>query len=195
MQLLKIKYILLTMMFLMSIGLSAQTFKAELIAGGSLAQVDGDTLFGFRQVGLRAGVQVNTILSEKMSVGLGFLYSQQGSRTAKYENPRYYADMQLNFVEVPVMFQIIDWKFEAGLGVAYQRLINYTVINEFDEDVTDEPEFNPNQLHYILDLTFRPQDRWGVNFTYSKALTNLLANKEDGKFINKFISLGLVFYP
>jgi len=116
----------------MSVSLSAQQFKAGLIAGVSATQMSGDQLGGYNKAGIVAGGMVSTMLSSKFDLAMEILYFQKGSK--KNSNPdkgdfTYYR-LRLNYFEVPVLLQ---WKyskrftFEAGPTVG-------ALLSEEEED-------------------------------------------------------------
>ena len=55
--------------------LPAQTFKAMVVVGGNLSQIDGDKLGGFNKLGLNTGLRVSADLNDRWSLSTEFLYS------------------------------------------------------------------------------------------------------------------------
>ena len=98
------------------------TFKAGVIGGVNLAQLDGDILAGYNKLGLHAGVTVGVQVSDLFRTNLEILYVQKGSRSSKDEQgiaggalTRYSFD----YVEVPLMLNYVDGGFMLNAGFSY----------------------------------------------------------------------------
>lgn len=166
----------------------AQTFRASALAGLNVSQIDGDDLIGFNQFGYNAGLRVVAVLNDRWRVGPEILYSQVGSRRGANElNASDFDRVTMNTVEVPLMVYFKDWKITAEGGLAYQRLINYTIINTAGENVTEDILFRDNLLNIQFGATFYAKPNLGFNFRWSKHLTDLEAT--DGNLTLKGRSL------
>ena len=105
----------------------SQMFKGEIMAGTNLSQVDGDEAYGFKKLGLVAGVGVVAPLYKNLSLSLETQYSQKGSKLPPQFNDSLDGSyhLKLNYVEVPFMVQYTDRDIvSAGLGVSWGRLVN-----------------------------------------------------------------------
>lgn len=152
----------------------AQRFKASLIGGVNLAQLDGDDLSGFNKLGLNAGAKVAAVLSDRWQLSLEMLYSQQGShRTRDDVYFSLYDNIRLNFVETPVMISFKDWKFHVSTGFSYARLINFHAESPLGEDLTDTETYRDDLYFWVVGATYYFQERWGVNLRWSRALVDL----------------------
>ena len=110
-----------------------QRFRAAVVGGFNISQIRGDFTGGYNKFGLVGGLRVNTILTEKMDLGLELVYSHRGSKSDNVEQAQGF-DVQVNldYVEVPVLFNYKDWyvegedyyKVQATAGFAYSRLIS-----------------------------------------------------------------------
>ena len=58
---------------------NAQNFKAQLLGGMNVAQVDGDSYGGYNQPGIMGGISVFREANAKYNFGFELLYSQKGS--------------------------------------------------------------------------------------------------------------------
>ena len=152
---------------------SAQTFRAALVAGANLSQIDGDALAGFHQIGLNAGLRAEARLSDRWSFGPELLFSQQGSRRAPREFSVSIDRVRLQTIELPLMVYFTDWHVQAEAGLSYIRWINYRVEDVTGEDITALTDYNPDNLavNFGATLFFRPN--LGLNFRWSKYLTDL----------------------
>ena len=57
----------------------AQKFKASLILGTNISQIDGDSLYGFKKLGLTTGGRLSYTNNKTFDLALEMLYSQRGS--------------------------------------------------------------------------------------------------------------------
>jgi hypothetical protein len=169
---------------------SAQRFIGGLTAGVNLSQIDGDRLAGFHQPGLNAGARVAAVLGERWQLSVEMLYSQQGARRSRYDDPGAALDnIRLNYVEAPFMLHFKEWKLLASAGLSYARLINARVIDIFGEEVTDSQNLDPNQFLVVLSATYFFSDKWGLNVGWSRSMNNMKADPGAGKWIGRNIHI------
>lgn len=167
----------------------AQRFKAGLIGGVNLAQLDGDKLTGFNKIGFNAGARVSAVLHERWQLSIEMLYAQQGSsRTKDDDLSSIYDKIRLNFVEVPVMINFLEWKFHVSAGFSYARLINFEVIDYTGTDTSDLQNFNSNIFSGILGATYYFNEHIGLNVRWSKYF-NDLSGEGDNQLIGRIIGI------
>ena len=79
--------VILTLTALLAFGLKAmaQSFNAGLLAGANFSQVDGDSYFGYNQLGWTAGVFVNLPFSDYFSGQMELRYSLMGAHSSVKE--------------------------------------------------------------------------------------------------------------
>lgn len=176
-------------------GIQAQRFQGGLVGGVNLSQLDGDLLGGYNQPGLSGGLTVKTLLSEKWSIGMDLLASQQGSMRSKTDNPGAITrSIRLNVVEAPVTLQFKDWKFEVETGLSYSRLFSHRVIDIQGTDISDIQNYRSNILSLVLGVSFRFTERFTFNLRWSKFLNNLQANPDKGKYLGRTIGLRGIYW-
>lgn len=169
---------------------SDRAFQASAIVGLNLSQIDGDKLSGFHQPGLNIGAKVDFSMAERWRLGLEMLYSQQGARRVFNDDPSASLDkLRLNFVELPLMVHFRDWKLQAGAGIIYHRLINFTASDVIGEDITDLQNFSPDVFSMVFGCTFDLKKQMGLNIQWSKYLTDLQADPNAVSYIGRSISL------
>lgn len=176
--------------------INAQRFDAGIKAGGTIAQIDGDDLYGFHQAGFYSTAYVAAKLTTATALEIGLSYCTRGSRYGKDDISR--AFFRLNYLEVPVLFVLKDWKnerndkefyrmnFFAGLSVG--KLISSNSHNGLDK------EFNKTDISWILGTTFFWSAHWGVSGQYTRSLNSLYDYSKNNSKIamtSYFISLGL----
>lgn len=187
--------LLLTLLLTLAGALSAQTFRASLLAGGNFSQIVGDDLNGYHQIGLNAGVRVVAVLNDRWRIGPEILYSQQGSRrNANSINTSAWDRFDLNTLEVPLMVYYKDWRLTAEAGLSYQNLFDYRIISSGGEDVTAGTPLNTHLLAFKAGVTFFATEKLGVNFRYSRHLTDIDPDDSLNTFFKGMsISLRLVY--
>ncbi len=154
--------------------LCGQTFRASVLAGANLGQVDGDDLLGFYQPGVNAGLRVVALLGDKWRLGPEILFSQQGARRNKNSaNVSEFREIRLNAVELPLLVYYKDWRLTAEAGASYQRVINYRVTNFRGQDVTTTFPFRTDLVAIKFGVTVYLTPNVGLNFRWSKHLTDL----------------------
>lgn len=169
------------------VGLNAQTgrFKGGLIVGGTLSQINGDDYAGFDKLGLQAGVRGVAVLTNKTELGIELLYSQRGSQVQDPALPierngePCFDCINLDYVEVPVTFNYLDWAAKGGNnleyhrihafgGLSYARLLNaYTDFQDIKPVVND---FKKNDLSVTFGATFYMTPHLGLSLRYTKSI-------------------------
>ena len=95
----------------------AQRFNAGLIVGPTFCQVDGDSYYGFHQLGFTAGAYVNLPLVDQLSAQMELKYSLLGAHSSDKEVREYgylpYS-LRLHYAEIPLMLQYNLSNFRVG---------------------------------------------------------------------------------
>ncbi len=181
--------------FILQNGLGQRRFRAAAVGGINLVQLDGDGLFGFHQAKLQGGLKVYTRLSERWEFGVGILYTQHGSKRAVVDFPSEFNKIDLNMVEVPILFHFHEWKFLVNGGFSYSRLINYHILSDKDEDVTADYQFEPTIFSIILGVTLNINEHFGVDLRWSKSLNSLYTREDNLKMITRVFAIrGMYFF-
>jgi len=131
-------------------------FKVGLKVGISTSQVHGDTYEGFHKFGFDGGATLNAKINEKWKAQFEILFVQKGSKfigDANKGDLRFYL-MQLNYIEVPILFQYEHKKFvlEIGPGVGY--LINSKEYDQNGEVINGIP-FYPMEVSGSIELVIK----------------------------------------
>lgn len=175
-------------------GLKGQTFQAAAIGGINLSQIDGDNLAGFHFLGANVGLRVVAVLSDRWRIGPEILFSQHGANKSRNDIITFdFESIRLNTVEVPLMVYFKDWRFTAEAGVAYKRLINYSVTNLAGVDITDELPFKDDLVNFQTGVTLYLRPNLGLNFRWSKSIGNILADAENYSMKARTMSFRLVY--
>lgn len=168
-----------------------QRFKAGLLLGGNLSQVDGDRYSGFDKANLQFGVSGAAIFSEHVELGIEFLYAGRGSRVeSDKNNPLPVKDrlIDLRYMEVPILFRYKTNRAEGisslfELGFAFGRIIRAEVTEPalpmdgflFREL---EPDFNKNELSLLGSYGIRASRHLLFKFRLGLALTQFYDNQK-----------------
>ncbi|MDR0364656.1 MAG: PorT family protein [Bacteroidales bacterium] len=194
----KIFYLLLMFFTGATFSVNAQIVRGALIGGVNLSQVDGDEIYGFRQVGANVGGAAIIPFTEHWTLTLETIYSMEGAKQkAKnlgiWEHSYYdsiwinpYNDvdsfylngaynLRLNYVRIPIVAHYVDKKFSLGGGVEYGRLVN---VKEQEHDIynTDfiaDSAYNKNDLSILADVKFQIYKGIYLNVRYSYSLLKI----------------------
>lgn len=162
---------------------SYQRFKAGVIAGFNASQIDGDDAVGFTKLGLVAGLRAVTIITEKIDVSLELLYSQRGSRSELFNstNTLIPFKIQLNYIEIPVIFNFGDWlsddeeyyRLNFHGGFSYGNLFSFKVEDETGNLQQISETFNKHDVSWLAGVTYFVNKHLGVTFRYSRSINSL----------------------
>jgi hypothetical protein len=130
--------------------MKSQVFTLKPAIGINASQEHGDNYSGFHKAGIFGGAAVNSQLSSRTSIELGFYFSQKGAR----HNPNpakgdfNYYNLTLNYIDIPLSLRYHlnkDYFITAGPYMSYLtgyyeniNYINYTgyyKFNSFDYGV------------------------------------------------------------
>lgn len=221
-------FLLLMVLFAVSTGFS-QRFIGSVIAGGNLTQVDGDEVFGFKKIGANVGASVMLPIDrkERFFFTVELLYSQKGSRmrskvdTMDYTgpttsidwsipySPKFKYKLNLDYVEVPVLFHFEDpySRICFGVGASWGRLVFAREVESGYRLITDVRSgiYSRNDWSVIADVKIPIYKglRLNVRYQYSfmklrtrDFVTNVGTPNENHNVRNQYnnvISLRLIY--
>ncbi len=146
-------------------------FNAGIIVGMNLSELEGNGVTDY--LGLNAGLIGTVGLTTHTQIGMELLFSQNG----EYVLPKFYPQIEygqiwLNHIEIPLHY---DWlllpdeskkfyKCNLNFGLAYARLMNYTVKNLENEIVNNQIVYgNVETMLWQAGLTYNFTKNIGVN--------------------------------
>lgn len=120
-------------------------FNAGVVAGLNFSELEGNDFTSY--YGLNAGLIGTVRIAKHSQIGMELLFSQNGEYILpEYYPPIKYGQVWLNHIEIPVhidwligVFQrekFYDWNL--NIGVAYTRLIGFSVKDIDGAEVTNE---------------------------------------------------------
>lgn len=186
----------------------AQAFRAEIIGGFNLSQVNGDETAGFRKLGFNAGAGVVMPLNKNWSLSFETLYNQKGSRLRKQYNDSLDGSYRLflNYAEVPFLIQYTDKKFMTiGAGASWGRLVH---VEEWkngyrvDSVTLLNGPFSRDDFQVIADFRFPIYKNLRINaryaYSFKKLATRELRDSMTGRmntrdFYNNLWSIRLIY--
>lgn len=86
----------------------AQNFKAQVIAGMNVAQVDGDSYSGYNQPGFIGGISIYRQSKEIYNFGFELLYSQKGSHKKNTEEDLEKFKIRYTYIALPIYIDFTD---------------------------------------------------------------------------------------
>lgn len=150
-------------------------FKAYVVAGFNLTQIDGDNSGGYNNIGANGGVGVFVNYSDKFSNSLEITYSMRGAKRnlVKPQTTPGTFFYQADYIDIPLLFNYHDFKiaiFQAGFS--YSQLVRSKFVRN-NVPISTENLYTWN-IDLVAGVTFLIKDHWGVNFKYNYSLLNNL---------------------
>lgn len=195
----KLRHLLLPVMFMLSVKASAQRFQGGILVGMNASQIDGDTWVGFFKGGILAGAFVNTDLQDKFGAQLEIKYSPKGSAPGS-KHPNYPAKIRLNYIDVPIMgtYEAAkNLKLEGGLSFNYLYKAQYFDGAWFEWDEGEGP--NSFETAILFGINYRFFQRFDLNLRWNYSLFPVRATYSgspysEGAWYNQVINFGLYFH-
>lgn len=164
-------------------------FTAGIVAGGSIAQVDGDYLNGYHKVGLNIGAVAYVNFSNKIGASMELLYSQKGSHSVSTSESPYFGTyfakytIHLNYAEIPVVLHYyITPKYHLGIGASYNVLISSKeMYNDASFNTILDPDRYPFRKQTVDALCSGSAVLWQglvLNIRYQYSLTPIRQFKD-----------------
>ncbi len=193
------KKVLLVLIIASQSPLLAQRFHSGVLAGGNLAQIDGDLVYGYHRLGWHGGVYVGTKISKLCDLDMQLLYSTRGSRSTP-EDP-HFIRIRLHYIDLPVIFTVKDWEnqdedgsyyrmhFYGGLSVG--RLVKSSSEKNYHE------QFKPIDLSWLAGFKYFLNRNIAAHGRYTRSIIPMYKytfNNTNYGMISYFISLGLVYH-
>jgi hypothetical protein len=154
------------------------TFNLLITAGVSPSQVHGDAFSGFHKLGAMGGIGIESMFSKNTSANLSFIFIQKGARKNQNleKNDLTYYYLNLNYIEVPILFSYTQnrFLFDAGISAAY--LINYIEVSEAGNFTGSFP-FQKFDYSVKIGLGVNLNSKWFVNFRSSNSFITTRPNR------------------
>ena len=178
--------------------LQAQSFNSGLIVGPTFCQVDGDSYYGFHQLGFTAGVYANLPLDDYFAVQMELKYSLFGAHSSDKEVNEYYYNpysLRLHYAEIPLMLQYNLGNFRVGGRsldfITLEAGASVDVRLRATEDVDADYQITTSRWNLLsatanagLHFAFNDHLGLGARFLYSAAPCRFSGNP--GWFFNQY---------
>ncbi|MBQ6306619.1 MAG: PorT family protein [Bacteroidales bacterium] len=183
----------------------AQSFNAGLIVGPTFCQVDGDSYYGFHQLGFTAGAYVNLPLVDQLSAQMELKYSLLGAHSSDKEVREYgylpYS-LRLHYAEIPLMLQYNLSNFRVGGRpldfITLEAGASVDVRLRATEDVDADYQVTTSRWNLLsatanagVHFAFNDHFGLGARFMYSAAPCRFTGNP--GWFFNQYYNKVIQF--
>lgn len=183
----------------------AQSFNAGLIVGPTFCQVDGDSYYGFHQLGFTAGAYVNLPLVDQLSAQMELKYSLLGAHSSDKEVREYgylpYS-LRLHYAEIPLMLQYNLGNFRVGGRpldfITLEAGASVDVRLRATEDVDADYQVTTSRWNLLsatanagVHFAFNDHFGLGARFMYSAAPCRFTGNP--GWFFNQYYNKVIQF--
>lgn len=177
--------LILTLLLLVSAtDADAQIVKGEGFLGFNLSQVDGDEAYGYKRLGLHAGLGALVPVYQKNNFNIDFSLEVAFNQKGAHQRQIYSGvndgitgeyDLYLNYFEVPVLIYFTDKQITSfGIGASYGRLVGlkeyeHGNLTDVNLSYTGVDKYDLNDFCILADVKFRIYERLklGVRFQYS----------------------------
>lgn len=169
------------------ISLSGQSpFKASILAGVNLSQVDGDYQTGFDRKGINFGLRGGFSVNKRIDIMSELIYNEKGTIPNKLRPNSITIDLTyaeipvtVNFHSKPNALGFYNWTVHAGLS--YGRLIkSQTGYNSRNDTVVTQTflqeAYKHNEWALVWGLSYNIRPHIGVRFQHSFSLSKFFVN-------------------
>lgn len=165
---------MICMIYLAPTSIFGQRFKAMGFFGANTSQIDGDTLYGFKKLGLSAGARLSYSNEKVWDIALEMLYSQRGSSENLF-NTNKGRNINLNFIEWPLIFSLRDWYLESEkyYKVRAEAGISYGYLFGAEANGYDVTEVLKHDISWLVAGGINFTKRLGVSMRYTSSFLNL----------------------
>ncbi|MBS1637473.1 MAG: PorT family protein [Bacteroidetes bacterium] len=167
-----------------------KTFNLLINAGITACQVHGDSYNGFHKLGGMGGVGVEYTVSGKFAPSLYIQFIQKGAQhnpnPAKGDLKAYY--LNLNYVEVPLLFTYKQQRFLFDIGVSAGYLISYYEGTELG-NITGYSPFRKMEYSVKAGLGYKLSEKFYANVRSSNSFITIRPYQVPGQiYYNNFIA-------
>ena len=165
---------------LMDIIVVAQNFNSGITAGLTTSQVSGDDLSGFHKLGIHGGAYVNLRVADSSYLQMEMLFVQKGSQQGQdLEKGKAYYKMQLNYIEVPLLYQLKRKRFTYEIGASFGYLFRSKVSNIYGEYPDGTPEsrpFNSTEISACAGINYKIYKHFSLGWRFSNSVLPIRAH-------------------
>lgn len=141
----------------------------------NFCQIHGDNDAGYHKIGIFAGTAINARLSNRVSLELGFYFSQKGSRKNQTKDDPNSFRIHLNYIDLPLSLRIMaNSKYFITLGPSIAYLISSKVDVNFS-DYSDQFKFNKYEVGVNVGLGRKLGDKIQVEVRSSNSILPVLS--------------------
>lgn len=153
----------------------AQNFKAQLLGGMNVAQVDGDSYGGYNQPGILAGVGIYRIANKKYDYGFELLYSQKGSHKKTNPDDPLVFRLRYTYLCMPLFVEIKD------LGLSLKKITLRAAISP-NLNITSKVDYGYGwgtssirkyELSGIVSINYKFSDKMGIMLRHENSLLSI----------------------
>ena len=167
-------------------------FKASMLMGVNLSQVDGDLQKGYFHKGINIGIRGGYSVNKRLDMMSELIYQEKG---VKAEDDVGYISgkslsIDLKYAEIPFTINyhskpnaegFYNWTFHTGLS--YGRLLNaktnasYSVkIDSTKEENLSRVSYNPHEWAFVWGVSYNFRSHFGLRFQHSFSLNKFYTN-------------------
>lgn len=178
-------------------------FKAAVLLGANLSQMDGDHFTGYDKLGVQVGVRGTALLARHLELNVELLFNQKGARVEadpKRNFSKKNRILELNYAEVPILLRYVVKEEGKGTflegGFSFARLINSGI----EEDTTQlrhtfteiQEGFKSNEINFVAGVGQQLTKNIGIGMRGTLGLSYVIDRREE---FNDVKTLGSYYQP
>lgn len=167
------KKLVLLILFISSVTKAQENYSWGFKEGITISQVTENMYKGFYKPGFTGGAFIKLRLSDNLNLGTEAVYTECGNiKRAKHKKGHFNNYfLQLNYVQVPLLFQLHFQAYGIELGSGYGFLLNVKEINVVDGIAySGSSAFNKGDVYFNAGFTYALSSRFGLNLRYINSI-------------------------
>lgn len=169
-------------------------FRATLISGINLSQIDGDLQKGYRHQAYNIGLSSAIIFKPNFDISLEAFYNQKGARPSPQgtQTSRINSSIDLNYADIVGLFNFHAFPHRSKefytqtikIGFSYGRLlsshtdIKYNNIRLTEYEQIINKGLLKEDISLVLGMSWQLNPRWGIMFRHTNSLKRIYQKEQ-----------------
>ncbi len=181
-------------------GAAQSRFRATIIGGVNLSQIDGDIQQGYRKKNVNIGLSCAAVFKPDFDISLEAFYNPRGAKpvsSGDFQGSKLHATMNLQYADVVGLFNFHSFPHRSKdfyrqtlkLGFSYGRLLKSQVdvkyngrlsLTEYEQELLKG--IRKDDISLVLGVAWQFNPRLGIMFRHTNSLRRIYEKKGSGSF-------------